>query len=441
MEIVNNTEENLQNHSAKNIEQVINGLPDLNHENDPVTETVNDATENKDTGEKIECDAPEKNCMVEINMGKEKNAPNEVNGSATVEHNESNFLDNITLATDPESDNNENTESTSKYDDKDAVRRVLIKGINRKKSADDIEDYFFDNYAESGIEEVSACFVPGKKKWFNGVAIVTFETELQAQKFLNIDLKNEEEIAYKQKLYRISLAENKKKREAKKKEEMEVQKVADSIEYRTSRTIVCTGFANAAQSITEIQNYMRDNHENVVNVFIDQKKTVLKFTDHKAANKFLSLPYVKFKGIYITRKWGEDVRRGEKRKVDMSDTRSGYQNKGPIKGAQFKLKGFKNSSTNYRTIKQSLEQSVLDRKDVRFINYSAENLEAVVILHTAKAKDVVLKLNKTGLNVNGDRVTAQILTGSEEDTFLEDTTRTVKWHQNMAKKVNDWSDY
>merc|ERR1719260_528320 len=128
-----------------------------------------------------------------------------------------------------------------------------------------------------------------------------------------------------------------------------------------------------------------------------RKKTFLTFTDHKAANKFLSLSYVKFKGVYIIRRWGEDARRGEKRKVEMTDPRSGYQQQGSLKGAQFKLKGFKNTSTNYRSVKQSLEQNGVDRKDVRFINYSTENMEAVVILHTTKARDIVLKLNKSGL--------------------------------------------
>jgi len=386
--------------------------------------------------------------MMENKVGVMKNTDlpeeeNEIsNGvSAEEEHNKSNFLDNIALGTESEGENGDDKATGKKYSDEDAVRRVLVKGINRKKTADDIEDYFFDNYSDGGIEEVFACFVPGKKKWFNGAAIITFETEAQAQKFLNMELKNEEEIAFKQKLYRICLADNKKKREAKKNAEMEKQKVSgENVETGTnSRTIVCTGFAGVAHSVAEVQNYLRDNHENVVNVFVDQKRTFLTFTDHKAANKFLSLSYVKFKGVYITRKWGEDGRRGEKRKVEMSDPRSGYQQQGALKGAQFKLRGFKNTSTNYRSVKQSLEQNGVDRKDLKFINYSTENMEAVVILQSAKARDMVVKLNKSGLVVNGDRIVAQILTGTEEDKFLQNSS--AKRQQNRAKRDNDWSDY
>jgi len=430
MEVENCSEQQLQ--TADNIESVTN---DSTKEN-PLL--INDTATEKETinGEmKDEAESTKDTDLVKD----EKEGSNGV--SAEDDANKSNFLDNIALGIEPEGENGVDKVTGKKYNDEDAVRRVLVKGINRKKTADDVEDYFFDNYSDCGIEEVFACFIPGKKKWFNGAAIITFETEVQAQKFLNMELKNEEEIAFKQKLYRICLAENKKKREAKKNAELEKLKTnGENIETGTnSRTVVCTGFAEAAHSITEVQNYLRENHENVVNVFIDQKKTFLTFTDHKAANKFLSLSYVKFKGVYIARKWGEDMRRGEKRKVEMSDSRSGYQQQGNVKGAQFMLRGFKNTSTNYRSIKQSLEQNGVDKKDVKFINYSSENKEAVVILQTARARDVVAKLNKTGIVVNGDRVVAQILTGSEEDKFLQNNS--AKRQHSKAKKDNDWSDY
>jgi len=428
MEVENGIQEDTQSHPTDKIESVANGLTEENpvHENNLLTENE-------------PADVEMENKAEITNKTKEENEVS--NGvSADEEHNKSNFLDNIALGTESEGENGDDKATGKKYTDEDAVRRVLVKGINRKKTADDIEDYFFDNYSDGGIEEVFACFVPGKKKWFNGAAIITFETEVQAQKFLNMELKNEEEIAFKQKLYRICLADNKKKREVKK-NEMEKQKVSgeNGETVTNSRTIVCTGFAGVAHSVAEVQNYLRDNHENVVNVFVDQKRTFLTFTDHKAANKFLSLSYVKFKGVYITRKWGEDGRRGEKRKVEMSDPRSGYQQQGALKGAQFKLRGFKNTSTNYRSVKQSLEQNGVDRKDLKFINYSTENMEAVVILQSAKARDMVVKLNKSGLVVNGDRIVAQILTGTEEDKFLQNSS--AKRQQNRAKRDNDWSDY
>ena len=53
--------------------------------------------------------------------------------------------------------------------------------------------------------------------------------------------------------------------------------------------------------------------------------------------------------------------------------------------------------------------------------------------------DMVVKLNKSGLVVNGDRIVAQILTGTEEDKFLQNSS--AKRQQNRAKRDNDWSDY
>ena len=86
--------------------------------------------------------------MVENKAGIIKNTDppkeeNEIsNGvSAEEEHNKSNFLDNIALGTESEGENGDDKATGKKYSDEDAVRRVLVKDINRKKTADDIEDY------------------------------------------------------------------------------------------------------------------------------------------------------------------------------------------------------------------------------------------------------------------------------------------------------------
>eukprot|EP00090_Calanus_glacialis_P036809 TRINITY_DN6293_c0_g1_i1.p1 TRINITY_DN6293_c0_g1~~TRINITY_DN6293_c0_g1_i1.p1 ORF type:complete len:469 (-),score=192.73 TRINITY_DN6293_c0_g1_i1:79-1326(-) len=360
-----------------------------------------------------------------------------------------NFLNDITLGTESPGEAveaNGDVEAGNKYTEKDAVRRVLIKSIDRKKTSDDIEDYFFDNYSDCGIEDVFTCYLPGKKKWFNGAAIITFEKEEQAQKFMKMELRKEEEIGFRQKLYRICLADNKKKREERLKKFSELknkQEVNGSPETATtSRNIVCVGFNGKVKGVAEVQSYMNDNHENVVEVKIDKEKTFITFGDQRAADRFLGLAYVKFKGAYIHRKYGEEVKRGEKRKLEGSDQKSGYL--GAVKGAQFKLKGLKNAGTNYTVIKQGLEGMGVDRKELKFVSYNVGQMEAVVRLQTARAREVVMMLNKAGFTINGDRVVAQILTGGEEDSYLQEVGK-AKWNHARPKKEfrakNDWSDY
>jgi len=446
----NATNDDVQNGPTENAEPLaaVNGVKseDVQDESQlKENDSVNEPNRSENL-EKVEGDNSVKEVLEGMVVGDNNIVKEEesiVNG-ITEAVKEENFLDNITLSTEVSDD----TETGNKYNEEDATRRVLIKGINRKKSADDIEDYFFDNYADCGIEEVFACFVPGKKKWFNGAAILTFSTELQAQNFLKIELKKEEEIAFRQKLFRVSLAENKKRREARKNAETvknEVTEVAEpNANAKDSRTIICTGFARTGRSLAEISIYAKENHENVVDVRNDPlnyKNILFTFTDQKAANRFLSLSYVKFKGVLILRKWGEDtVMRGEKRKLEKTDQRTGYL--GAVKGAQFRLKGFKNVGTNYQAIKQALQQHGVDRKELKFISYSTENMEAVVRLQTALANTVVMKLNKSGFTVNGDKLVAQVMTGAEEDKYLEEVgNANSKWNLNKAKKINDWSDY
>merc|ERR1719201_2733539 len=46
-----------------------------------------------------------------------------------------------------------------KYTKEDTPRRIFVKHIDRKKNPDDIEDYFFDTYKDTGLEDVYTCTV------------------------------------------------------------------------------------------------------------------------------------------------------------------------------------------------------------------------------------------------------------------------------------------
>ena len=63
-----------------------------------------------------------------------------------------------------------------------------MKHIDRKKSADDIEDYFFDNYKDTGLEDVYTCTVynaRSQRRMFFGNVILTFDTEENAKVFIS----------------------------------------------------------------------------------------------------------------------------------------------------------------------------------------------------------------------------------------------------------------
>ena len=63
-----------------------------------------------------------------------------------------------------------------------------MKHIDRKKNADDIEDYFFDTYKDTGLEDVYTCTVynaRSQRRMFFGNVILTFDTEDNAKVFIS----------------------------------------------------------------------------------------------------------------------------------------------------------------------------------------------------------------------------------------------------------------
>ena len=71
-----------------------------------------------------------------------------------------------------------------KYTKEDTPRRIFVKHIDRKKNADDIEDYFFDTYKDTGLEDVYTCTVynaRSQRRMFFGNVILTFDTEANAK--------------------------------------------------------------------------------------------------------------------------------------------------------------------------------------------------------------------------------------------------------------------
>jgi len=240
----------------------------------------------------------------------------------------------------------------SKYTDEDKPRRVVVKNIDFKANAEEIEE-FFGSETFQNIEHVSRKFTArgtwkekkeGKplKKRFNGVVIVTFEDKDAAEKFIAM-----EDLTFKErKLRKHSLTEseerrekfleqkkakieaNKKKKEDEKKaaqlkkkkdeEAAQKKKTEESVKKNAKSTnpgdciVVCRGFHMNADSLQEVMKYFYDNHEHVIDVNMEvlrdnfgyqrwDDKAFVTFMNKGAADRFISLAYVRFKGNKITR--------------------------------------------------------------------------------------------------------------------------------------------
>merc|ERR1719234_2933171 len=219
-----------------------------------------------------------------------------------------------------------------KYTKEDTPRRIFVKHIDRKKNADDIEDYFFDTYKDAGIEDVYTCTVynaRSQRRMFFGNVILTFDTEENAKKFLEMKLKNEEKMTWKRKLVRHTLAEVQKRREdraasvvsnsgdgtanANAKGTAKVAKAGTPVRQQAgkpgveevkevkSKIVACSNFPTAFNCNPEVERYLRECHENVREVRRQGNKVLVMFKDQRSAERFVGLAYVKYRGCYIGR--------------------------------------------------------------------------------------------------------------------------------------------
>merc|ERR1719339_658280 len=241
-----------------------------------------------------------------------------------------------------------------KYTKEDTPRRIFVKHIDRKKNADDIEDYFFDTYKDTGLEDVYTCTVynaRSQRRMFFGNVILTFDTEDNAKKFLEMKLKNEEKITWKRKLVRHTLAEVQKRREDRAasvvsnsgegtnnaKGTAKVAKAGTPVrqqgakpgveEVKPSKIVACSNFPTAFNCNPEVERYLRECHENVREVRRQGNKVLVAFKDQRSAERFVGLAYVKYRGCYIGRSYHKEEvkqveRRAEKRKIETATNNS-----------------------------------------------------------------------------------------------------------------------
>jgi len=345
-----------------------------------------------------------------------------------------------------------------KYSREDAPRRVLVKNVDRKKTADDIEDYFFDNYPDAGLENIYTCLVfnaRSNKKVFFGNVILTFETVEKAKDFLERKLLNESLLTYRRKLVRHSLEDVQRRREERAasvvsssdtKAASPTKQASTPLSESKSRVVSCVNFPTTYDSHHEVERYMRECHENVIKVRRMGPKILVTFKDQRSADRFLELAYVKFKGCYIMRSYHhhqeDGGRQAEKRKLEVRRTPNRSQAKldetgGEKRAVQFKLKGIFGESTGYRDIKTVLENE--HGLDVRFISVIGGEARVRLLAGSDTAPEVVYRLARDQVTVNGEVLVPASLTKEEEAAPLRpkpgDTQRSKK------KKMSDWSDY
>jgi len=362
-----------------------------------------------------------------------------------------------------------------KYTKEDTPRRIFVKHIDRKKNADDIEDYFFDEYKDTGLEDVYTCTVynaRSQRRMFFGNVILTFDTEENAKKFLEMKLKNEEKMTWKRKLVRHTLAEVQKRREDR--AASVVSNSGDAVnngkgakvvkagtpvrqgkpgaeEPKPSKIVACSNFPTAFNCNPEVERYLRECHENVREVRRQGNKVLVTFKDQRSAERFVGLAYVKYRGCYIGRSYHKEEvkqveRRAEKRKIETAT------NSAPTAGAarpsttpgkdsdkksvQFKLKGIFAEATGYRDIKSVLEQE--HGLDVKFVSMAGGEARVRLVGGSDSASEVVYRLARDQVTVNKEVLIPATLTKEEEAAPIRP-----KMINNKAKRerLPDWSDY
>jgi len=366
-----------------------------------------------------------------------------------------------------------------KYTKEDTPRRIFVKHIDRKKNADDIEDYFFDNYKDTGLEDVYTCTVynaRSQRRMFFGNVILTFDTEANAKKFLEMKLKNEEKMTWKRKLVRHTLAEVQKRREDRAasvvsnsgegtnnaKGTAKVVKAGTPVrqqgkpgaeEVKPSKVVACSNFPTAFNCNPEVERYLRECHENVREVRRQGNKVLVMFKDQRSAERFVGLAYVKYRGCYIGRSYQKEEvkqveRRAEKRKIETATNSASAPPASSArpsttpgkdsdkKSVQFKLKGIFAEATGYRDIKSVLEQE--HGLDVKFVSMAGGEARVRLVGGSDSASEVVYRLARDQVTVNKEVLIPATLTKEEEAAPIRP-----KMINNKAKRerLPDWSDY
>ena len=339
-------------------------------------------------------------------------------------------------------DNEEGNKDTS------LERKVVILNIDKSKSNDEIEDYLFDTYSEPEYQIEN--FKVIRQIPFR--VILTFVTKDQAERFAEAPFIKSEVIGFKNKIKKMKL-------EVFRSESADRKKI--KIDIQNGLVVTCKGFGDEETKET-ISAYMKDNHSEVSQVEIKENKDIqITFASKDNADKFVGLTYVKCKGQTIERTKVVDKTPAHKKtpanpkKEDRK--RKHEESNSKEKSACLKLKGFKNSQTNFKSIQEALDRKGIKKFDIQFIQYNLEQKEAVVTLRNESVAGLALQaLKKAAFFINNDKIqsepfsytktttsspsTQQQAAGSQPRTLNK--AKRLKSSENLQKnKIKGWTHY
>lgn len=341
------------------------------------------------------------------------------------------FLDDINL--EAEAEEKDDDEDMDKSADKIKMidRKAVIINIDKTKTNDDIEDYLFDNYPESGIMSLKVIRrIPYR-------VIVVFESKERCDEFLSGPFLKEDLIGFKNKMKKLSLVEFRG-------QAAERRKIHEKISENL--VVSCEGFGPQETKET-IHSYMKDNHEEVAQIELKEDgKVILIFLSKSGAGKFAGLTYVKCRGQNIARTLLVPLQRFKTDRKPLVNGTNELNMKRKLNSSKelatsFKLTGFQNSSTNYKTIQESLQMIGLNKTDVQFIRYCADKKDAVVTLRSGNVCQVLDIFKQRPVFINKDKISAEMVKNVPGENPYNKPKRFKATDNPQKNKIRAWTHY
>ena len=339
------------------------------------------------------------------------------------------FLDDINLEVEAEEEK-EDDDDTDKPADKINMieHKAVIINIDKTKTNDEIEDYLFDNYPDCGLKSFKVIRrIPYR-------VVVVFESKEKCDEFLAGPLLKEDLIGFKNKMKKLSLVEF--RGQAAERRKMH-EKISEGL------VVSCQGF-DPKETSESVLTYMKDNHDEVSQVEMKEDgKVTLTFATKSRAARFAGLTYVKCRGRNISRTVLVAVQRFKPVRTPLVNGTNELNKKRKLTatkehGSSFKLTGFQNSTTTYKTIQESLHMVGLNKNDVQFVRYSAEEKEAVVTLRSGNVSQALDIFKQRPVFINKDKISAENVKSISGELFKP---KRFKSTDNPQNKIRAWTHY
>ena len=387
--------------------------------------TTGDKTVEKVENNNVDITAGESDAAVAMEVANDVETEKE-DLAVETEGGEKTFLDDINLVEEEKEDEEEEEEGADKTADKMIERKAVIINIDKTKTNDEIEDYLFDNYPEGGIQSFKVIRrIPYR-------VIVVFDSKEKLGEFLSGSELNDL-IGFKNKMKKLSLVEFRTQAAERRKVH---EKIAEGL------IVSCEGF-DTTETSESIIAYMKDNHSEVSQVEKKEDgKVLLTFLSKSSAAGFAGLSYVKCKGLSISRTVLVAVQKFKtERKPLVNGTNELNRKRKMEAGSSFKLKGFQNKTTTYKTIQETLQLLGLN---VQYVRYNGEKGEAVVTLRAGNVSQVLEMFKQRPVFINKDKMSAEVSPVSLADNAhnAHNKPKRFKSSDNLQKnKIRAWTHY